>query len=227
MRTFPHDSWRTWVKKKPETVVDLEKAEIYNSRTYPYNGHHKEHLENELRILGWQKDGSRSERRIMKSVRVIINEIVDNWQSAETAFHILAICMRILKYQLLAPLLGTADEFMEPDKNGNRRNWRNPACKQFDDDGQTRTYIFNTRIAIWPDGTRCVEPDGRGGMELYHFPINPDSEHIVLRETMADPERGDMVNELFNGNLYHFKTTKKPEWHESTFSNEKAKSHQI
>jgi len=218
MARFPKSSWREWQKQRPKCVAEQTKHGLYNSRPYPYRGQHKRHLEAEIEAMGWNDDPTDAESKIAKLVRVIVNEIISNWHNAETAFHILSIAMRILKYQLIAPLIGNDTEFLPPDERGNQRNWRNPACKRFKDKNEIKHYVFNSRITVWPDGSRFIEPDGMPGMPVFNFPINPPSQHFVLRETLADAGKGEIVYEMFNGNLYHFPPPESKECKGRTFT---------
>lgn len=206
LNQLPKKSWREWLKKKQRKIFGIPEPKIYTSQSHQYRGRHLEHMYREFSALGWNGDSTSSEDKIRSTVEHIMNHIVSNWESAETAYHALDICMRLLKYQILTPLMGTEREFDNADRYGNERNLRNPVvkrCKENDSE-EKEHFAFAALVTVWPDGTRMVDPGGFGGVPVLDYPFNPNSAHVILRETMADPNQGEVVRPIFDGTIYHF-----------------------
>ena len=233
-RRLPKNSWREWLKVRSDQITDIDKPEIYKSRSYPYGGSHLEHMEREFAALGWDDEMTSSERKIRSQVTFILKHLIENWESAETAMHVIYICNRILRYKILSPIMNDDSEWSEKNELGASRNIRNPSIKRFvqtdkdaSDFGKLVHYAFDVLISTWPNGERFVEPGGKAGIPISDFPFNPGTHHPVLRETMIDSTKGQVSRPLFNGKVWETVKTKKPDLDDPVYNHDKKQSLKI
>ena len=131
------------------------------------------HAQRELKALGYKLDDTEegANKWIVENIYALLNVFGEQGHSGSSAPYVADLFAKLAKFEPVAPLQGTDEEWNEvgPDM------WQNNRCSRVLKEADGRAYDMEGRIFREPDGCCFTNRDSR---VYITFPYTPKHEYV-------------------------------------------------
>lgn len=137
-----------------------------------------EHAEKEFELAGWKKNNESMQNMVMDNVRDLLKVFSKQGHSGSSAPYVLNLFKRLASFEIIAPLTGKDDEWMEVG-DGEFQNVRDSRVFK-NQDGEA--YFIDGK-AFSDDGGKTYFTNGDSRIPI-EFPCKPEklkTEYVILK----------------------------------------------